>query len=393
MWGKHSWAILFAFALAPLGIGQTAKDLKLETGEEIFQATCAGCHGPDGKGQAQHILGFEPPATFPDFTDCSGSSRESDQQWSAVIHRGGTARAFSTIMPSFGPKENPALTDEEIQRVIKYVRTFCDEEKQKWPSGDFNVPRPMYTEKAFPEDEQVFMNQVNLSGGAGYTANYILEKRFGAITNMEFRFRGNFLKQPTPGQPQGLWQGAMGDTTVEYKRSILVNNRTKSLIGWGSEILVPTGNHNVGGTGAWELEQFLTYTQILPKRFYFLQQVGAEGPFKRHDDPIQAYARTTFGRTFLADRGFGRAISFASEFITTRNFASRQNWTLSIVPQAQITVSQRQHMRLGIGYNIPVIKGPPNPGIIINPVNSQQFSFYWLWDHFDGGFFEGWKSR
>jgi hypothetical protein len=50
-------------------------------------------------------------------------------------------------------------------------------------------------------------------------------------------------------------------------------------------------------------------------------------------------------------------------------------------------------MRLGIGYNIPVIKGPPNPGIIINPVNSNQLAFYWLWDHFDGGFFEGWKSR
>jgi mono/diheme cytochrome c family protein len=390
---KHEWAIVFALALTPAAIGQSAKDLGYETGEQIFQATCAGCHGPDGKGQPQHILGFEPPATFPDFTDCSGSSRESDQQWSSVIHQGGRARGFSLIMPSFGPKENPALTDDEIQKVIKYVRTFCDESTQKWPSGDFNVPRPLYTEKAFPEDEQVFMNQVNLNGGSGYTANYILEKRFGPITNMEFRFRGNFLKQAAPGIPQGRWQGAMGDTTIEYKRSILVNNRTKSLIGWGSEILVPTGNHEIGGTGAWELEQFLTYTQILPNRFYFLQQVGAEGPFKRHDDPIQAYARTTIGKTFLADRGFGRAFSLASELITTRNFASHQNWTLSIVPQAQITVSQRQHMRLGIGVNLPVVLGPPNPGIIINPVNSKQLSFYWLWDHFDGGFFEGWKSR
>ena len=386
MLGKHNWAILFAFALLPLAAGQTAKDLKLESGEDIFQATCAGCHGPDGKGQPQHILGFEPPATFPDFTDCSGSSRESDQQWSSVIHQGGTARAFSHIMPSFGPAENPALTDDEIKKVIKFLRTFCKEDP-KWPSGDFNVARPMYTEKAFPEDELVLWNTVNLNNGRGYNNNLVIEKRFGAITNMEFRFRGNFLQNPSTGK----WQGAVGDTTVEYKRSILVNNRTKSLIGWGSEILIPTGNAAVGGTGAWELEQFLTYTQILPKRMYFLQQIGAEGPFKRHDDPIQAYARTTIGKTFLADRGFGRGFSIANEFVTTRNLASHQNYTLTVVPQFQVTVSKRQHMRLGVGVNIPVIKGPPNPGIIINPVNTQQLTFYWLWDTFDGGIFQGWK--
>lgn len=365
---------------------QTAKELGYETGEQIFQATCAGCHAPDGKGQPQHILGFEPPATFPDFTDCSGSTRESDQQWSSVIHQGGASRAFSTIMPSFGPPEKPALTDDEIKKVIKFLRTFCTEDP-KWPSGDFNVARPMYTEKAFPEDELVLWNTVNLNNGIGYNNNLVIEKRFGAITNLEFRFRGNFLK------PSGKWQGAIGDITVEYKRSVLVNNRTKSLIGWGSEVLIPTGNSAVGGTGQWEVEQFLTYTQILPKRSYFLQQVGAEGTFKRHDDPIQAYARSTIGKTFLADKGFGRGFSIASELITTRNLASRQNFTLTVVPQFQVTVSKRQHMRLGVGVNIPVVKGPPNPGIIINPVNTQQLTFYWLWDTFDGGFFEGWKSR
>jgi mono/diheme cytochrome c family protein len=380
---------LFLFALPALpqlvSTESIATKLKLETGEEIFQATCAGCHGPDGKGQPQHVLGFDPPATFPDFTDCSGSSRESDTQWSAVIHQGGTARAFSTIMPSFGPKESPALDDDQIRKVIGFLRTFCKEDP-KWPSGDFNVPRPMYTEKAFPEDELVIWNTVNLNNGAGYNNNLIIEKRLGAITNLEFRFRGNFIKSPL-----GNWQGAVGDTTVEYKRSVLVNNKTKSLIGWGSEILIPSGNKAIGGTGEWELEQFLTYTQILPKRAYFLQQVGAEGTFKRHDDPLQAYARSTVGKSFLADKGFGRAFSLATEFVTTRNLAPRQNFTLTIVPQMQVTVSKRQHMRLGLGFNLPVVKGPINPAIIINPVNTRQFTFYWLWDTFDGGFFEGWK--
>ena len=382
---KQNVWILLGLSIASIGLAQSATGLHLETGEEIFQAGCAGCHGADGKGQPQHILGFEPPATFPDFTDCSGSTRESDIQWSAVIHQGGHARAFSEIMPSFGPTENPALTDDQIGKVIRYMRAFCTEDK-KWPSGDFNTPRPLYTEKAFPEDELILFNTVNLTGTPGYTNHLIIEKRLSRIQNIEIRFRGNFNQQPSGG-----WKGTVGDTTIEYKRSVLVNNRTGSLIGWGSEILVPTGNSSNGGTGLWELEQFLTYTQLLPKRFFFLQQVGAEGPFKRHDDPIQGYARTDIGKTFLADKGFGRSFSISSELITTRNFAPNQNFTLTIVPQAQITVSKRQHMRLGVGFSIPVVDGPPNPGAIINPAGQKQLSFYWLWDTFDGGFFEGWR--
>jgi mono/diheme cytochrome c family protein len=384
---NHFWVVLLLLA-APAIFAQSDEPkstLKLETGEEIFQAACAGCHGPDGKGQPPHVLGFEVPATFPDFTDCSGSTRESDTQWSAVIHQGGHARAISPVMPSFGPPENPALTDDQIGKVIRYLRTFCPEDPH-WPSGDFNVPRPMFTEKAFPEDELVFLNTINTNGTPGYLHQMVIEKRFGAITNLEIRFRGNFNKQPGGG-----WKGNVGDATFEYKRSILVNNRTKSLVGWGSEILVPSGNPQNGGTGNWELEEFLTYTQLLPKKMFFLQQVGAEGPFKRHDDPIQAYFRTDIGKTFLADKGFGRAFAIANEFVTTRNLAPRQNWTLNLVPQIQVTISKRQHMRLGIGYNIPIVKGPPNPGIIINPVGQQQFTFYWLWDTFDGGFLEGWK--
>ena len=62
---------------------QTATELKLKTGKQIYEAACAACHGVDGKGQPQSTLGFEPPATFPDFSDCGSSSREPDSHWSA----------------------------------------------------------------------------------------------------------------------------------------------------------------------------------------------------------------------------------------------------------------------------------------------------------------------
>jgi mono/diheme cytochrome c family protein len=101
----------------------STKGMKLDTGEEIFNASCIGCHGPNGKGQPQTILGFEPPGTFPDFTDCNGSTRERTADWSAILHEGGPIRGFSDIMPSW--KE--ALTTEQINKLTVYLRSQCQE--------------------------------------------------------------------------------------------------------------------------------------------------------------------------------------------------------------------------------------------------------------------------
>src|SRR6185436_14809854 len=105
------------------------------TGAQIYMAACAACHAADGKGQPRSILGFEPPPTFPDFTDCAVSSPENDYIWLAIIHRGGRVRAESHIMPAFGD----VLTDAEIQRVVNHLRSFCTE--PNWPLGNLNFPR------------------------------------------------------------------------------------------------------------------------------------------------------------------------------------------------------------------------------------------------------------
>src|SRR5690349_7425933 len=83
-----------------------APELRLETGKEIYEAACIGCHGPDGKGQPESSLGFEKPPQFPDFSDCNGSAREDTFDWRATIHQGGPARGWSEIMPSFADALN-----------------------------------------------------------------------------------------------------------------------------------------------------------------------------------------------------------------------------------------------------------------------------------------------
>src|SRR5262249_6091622 len=142
--------MIAAYASGVLLLAQTTTpELKLDTGKEIFEAACIACHGPGGKGQPQSTLGFEPPSTFPDFTDCNGSAREKNFDWRATIHEGGRARGFVEIMPSFAE----ALNADQIEKVMQYLREQCTE--PAWPRGELNLPRALVTEKAFPEDEWV----------------------------------------------------------------------------------------------------------------------------------------------------------------------------------------------------------------------------------------------
>jgi hypothetical protein len=54
---------------------------------------------------------------------------------------------------------------------------------------------------------------------------------------------------------------------------------------------------------------------------------------------------------------------------------------LDIVPQIQIPLNRRQHVRLNLGVGIPATR---------NDERATRVGAYLLWDWFDGGFFEGW---
>src|SRR5439155_6213738 len=112
---------------------------------DLYRAACAACHGADGRGAPDSATGFDAPP--PDFTDCAFATAEPDRDWRSIIRFGGPARAFSRRMPAFGE----ALSGTDIERLIVYLRGFCA--NRRWPSGNLNLPRPLLTEKAFPDDE------------------------------------------------------------------------------------------------------------------------------------------------------------------------------------------------------------------------------------------------
>jgi hypothetical protein len=109
--------VLLISATVSMLLGQVSNksSLRLESGEQIYKAACVACHGSDGKGTPKAISGFEPPRTFPDFTQCDQTTPEDNPAWRAVITQGGPTRGFSQIMPSF----EEALTAEQINQVCE----------------------------------------------------------------------------------------------------------------------------------------------------------------------------------------------------------------------------------------------------------------------------------
>ncbi|HSN77393.1 MAG TPA: cytochrome c [Anaerolineae bacterium] len=85
-------------------------------GKEHF-ATCAGCHGPDGKG----ITGLGKDMTSSEFI-----KSQTDEQLLAFIKVGRPATdPLNTVGVDMPPKGgNPALTDAQIMDIIAYMHSI-----------------------------------------------------------------------------------------------------------------------------------------------------------------------------------------------------------------------------------------------------------------------------
>lgn len=362
---KIVWlAALVAAATAAQDYGHG--ELKLDTGRVIWEKTCATCHGADGKGSVRTSVGFT--ARLPDFTDCSFATKEPDGDWSATIHNGGPARGFSEIMPSF----REALSDEQIDRVIGYMRGFCKE--KSWPQGDLNLPRPMITEKAFPENEVVITSAFNAHGAPGVANVMTIERRIGARTQLETAIPYNFTHNNAP------WSSAFGDISLALKQNVF--HSAGSILSLFGEVTAPVGNRALGTGGASTVfEMSAAYGQILPADTFLQFHTGVELPV--HPDAVSKayFARTAIGKSWSAGGGFGRTWTPMMEFIADHDFytGTKTNW--DFIPQMQIPLSKRMHILGSIGFRIPANNTVNRP---------KQLMFYLLWDYGDGSLREGW---
>jgi len=339
-----------------------------KSGELLYLEACAACHGAGGRGTPQSQLGFETP--MPDFTDCDFASREPDADWIAVAHQGGPTRGFSTDMPAFGE----ALSVEELQEVMNHVRTFCTD--KNWPRGELNLPRPLVTEKAFPEDEAVLSSSIDLENEGGIMNKLVYEHRFGARNQLELVVPFGYLE--TPG---GGWIGGnLGDVAVGVKRALWHNLESGSIFSVTGEVIMPTGEQSAGfGKGTVIFEPFISYGQFLPAGSFLQIQSGVEIPALQDKAENEAFWRAALG-TSLTQGRWGRVWSPMVEILGSTELEPGAPVHWDLVPQMQVTLNKRQHVMMNVGVRIPAD----------DPSRDTQLMVYILWDWFDGGFFEGW---
>jgi mono/diheme cytochrome c family protein len=364
--------ILIIFAGPVLLFSQTIKQRShdVKNGERIYKSGCIVCHGVNGNGAPETLTVFKRPDTFPDFTRCDQTTPEPNSAWKDVIVHGGPSRAFSEIMPAFGE----LLTSVEIDDLIAYMRTFCHNDH--WARGELNLPRALITEKAFPEDEEVISTAVNARGAPGVTTDIIHEQRFGMRNQIEVDVPLQFQDRTH------TWYGGVGDTTLGLKREVWSNLHSGSILSLFGGVIVPTGNKARGfGTGTTTFETFAAFDQLFPTNTFVQFQAGANLP--RHTDiaPQMVYWRAAVGQSFAADGGLGRLWTPMVEFVADRDLVTGAKTNWDVVPEMQVTISRRQHIRANLGFRKPFT----NTG-----GRQSQVVFYLLWDWADGKLTKGW---
>jgi hypothetical protein len=285
----------------------------------------------------------------------------------SVVHQGGAARSFSRMMPAFGEE----LTDAEIARVVGHLRTFCAE--RGWPRGDLNLPRPFVTEKAFPENEAVLTTAFAPRGERSLANQFVYEHRVGRRGQYEL-----FVPFDMRESASSKWQIGIGDAGAAYKHVLYDSLSRGSIVSAGAEFTVPTGSQSKGlGSGMAMVEAFGTISQVLPRDAFLHVHTGLEMP-AGSAGAKETFWRLAIGKTFVAHR-WGRSWSPMVELLGKREQGSPAEWDM--LPQLQVSVSNRQHVLINIGVRAPVSeRHDRNSSVLI----------YLLWDWFDGGLFSGW---
>jgi mono/diheme cytochrome c family protein len=342
--------------------------------EVVYTAACAACHGPGGRGRPQEVVGFE--TELPDLTDCNFATREPDPDWFAIAHQGGPVRGFDHRMPAFGQ----ALSEAQIEAAVAHIRTFCA--GQGWPSGNLNLPRPMFTEKAFVEDEAILTVGVAVERPKAIDAELLYEARFGKRSQLELVIPFGAAEQlATDEDPSaGGWVGGIGDVALGVKHVFVAAPPAGFIFSGILELILPTGDESEGlGGGIVVLEPALAFGQSLGPAGFLHLQAGAEIPLEQGPE-VEAFWRVVYGYTFTQGP-FGRAWSPMLEMLGSAALeeGAKAHWDLA--PQIQISLNTRQHVALGLAARIPLEPGHDRPiGVWA----------YLLWEWFDGGLTEGW---
>jgi mono/diheme cytochrome c family protein len=208
----------------------------------IFQKHCVICHGADAKGTGQ--LAATLPRKPADLTDCRLTAEDPVEVVQGVIRHGGPYVGLSSVMPAW----QGTLSEAEIADVAAYVKTLCTD--PDWVPGDLNLPRPLITGKAFPEQEVIVGGQFGRNNRKVTQIFGTVEYRLDGLTNLEVKVPWLSINPDSGSTESGL-----GDIALSVKRVVAYSIEHRALASLGLELGLPTGSKSRGlssGEYVWE---------------------------------------------------------------------------------------------------------------------------------------------
>jgi mono/diheme cytochrome c family protein len=315
-----------------------------EQAKELYTDACASCHGDDGKGK---VAGLGVTAELPDFTWCAFNSEESNRDWALVVAEGGPAAGRSEQMPSF----RNVLTEEQIDLVIAYLRTFCTED---WPSGELNFPRPLVTEKAWPENEIVFTWNFARTPAKDRETQFAwtFEKRIGARGQIELSIPFN-IRDPK----DGATVGGVGDLEAGLKYVLYDNPESLFILSGGLGLGIPTGSFRRElGEGTTTLAPFLATGKAWGD-FVAQGSLKFEYPFVSRRAPKAVFYDLALSYPIF-DQGRGTEAHAMMEFNATSEWGNQnpKHFQLYLTPGFRKGLTPAGNWAVAFGVQVPVTR-------------------------------------
>ena len=299
---------------------------------ELYEVACAACHGEDGTGKTDNPAIETAPM---DFTDCAVTTPEPVADWQLVIARGGPAAGLSSEMPSYGD----SLTSGQIDGLIGYVRSFCTEEG--WPLGNLNFPRPIFTEKAFPENEIVLLPEVTRGADedAGFGLRAVFERRLGRRGHVEVRLPFESISE------HGSRHNGLGDIKVAGKYVLHTDVAATRITTVGFEVSLPTGDAESSlGKGTTVLEPYVAFG-TRAHDVYVQTQIKVEVPT---DEPGNA----EFGYSLYLGTDLSELLSTWTVGVELNGVEDR----LALTPQIRKGLTRTGALAAAFGVQVPLNK-------------------------------------
>lgn len=352
---KDFRTVMTAAGLLCTALTHSAQAADIEAGRPIYDTYCVACHGVGGRlDESSPViqgLGVIPA----DFSDPLFNSREPAGDWEMVIKYGGHALGLAEQMPAQGE----VLNDEQISDVTSFLKSVVD--TSGFPPGEMNLPLPIRTKKAFPEDELVYVGRyVDQEGESAFKQVLEIEKRIGkagqGILEIIHEREGSVAE--------------IAEAEIGYKQALSFS--TSHILSAAAVVAIP-----IEADGDGELVTSLLYGKVLSPTWTFQSSLRFKWPFEGASDGEVELA----GIVHWMHSPWPRRIFPALEVVATNPFRSANGdleW--AAMPQIRIGLTRGGHVALNLGVEFP----------LSDQTWDRRYYMTLLWDFADGSFFQGW---